>query len=171
MSTEQDIYPPSIHVSIGPRLTIAADDPGGNNATKNLEDPKERDPIQTSYAHDKLIKGTTPRKSISQLHEELELEDLDSNWSPQMESYISEYLVKHVLPIVYILSGTLTLIDDNGEHILTQNSFAGFPAGRQNGHQLANKSSQPAIYLEIGSRKPGEDTVHYPDDDIGPIER
>jgi hypothetical protein len=47
-----------------------------------------------------------------------------------------------VRPIV-----TLTLIDDNGEHAMAQGSFAGFPAG------------------------PGEETIHYPDDAIGPIRK
>ena len=29
----------------------------------------------------------------------------------------------------------------------------------------------PATFLVIGSRRPGEDTVHYPDDDLGPIRK
>jgi glyoxylate utilization-related uncharacterized protein len=32
---------------------------------------------------------------------------------------------------VYVLSGELTLVDDNGEHALTEGSFAGFAAGCQ----------------------------------------
>ena len=51
---------------------------------------------------------------------------------------------------VYVLSGTLTLIDDNGEHALEGGSFAGFPAGSSNAHHLVNKSQAPATYLAIG---------------------
>lgn len=70
---------------------------------------------------------------------------------------------------VYVLSGALTLIDDNGEHTLAAGDFAGFPAGRANAHHLANKSQGPATYIVVGTRKPGTETVHYPDDALGPI--
>jgi uncharacterized cupin superfamily protein len=72
---------------------------------------------------------------------------------------------------VYVLSGKLTLIDDNGEHTLEEGSFAGFPAGCPNAHHLENRSQEPASFIVVGSRKPGDDTVHYPDDDLGPIQR
>ena len=72
---------------------------------------------------------------------------------------------------VYILEGSLTLIDDNGEHALAAGNFVGFPAGEANAHHLVNQSNQPATYIAVGSRRPGEDTVHYPDDDLGPIQR
>lgn len=72
---------------------------------------------------------------------------------------------------VYILEGNLTLIDDNGEHELGAGHFAGFPAGIANAHHLINRSAAPASYLAIGSRRPGEDTCHYPDDDLGPVSR
>lgn len=72
---------------------------------------------------------------------------------------------------VYVLAGELTLIDDNGEHVLAAGAFAGFPAGRPNAHHLANLSDKPAAYLAVGSRRPGADVVHYPDDDLGPIKK
>jgi uncharacterized cupin superfamily protein len=72
---------------------------------------------------------------------------------------------------VYVLSGNLTLVDNNGEHVLEEASFAGFPAGSPNAHHLVNKSQVVATYLAIGSRRPGKDVCHYPDDDIGPIQR
>jgi len=66
---------------------------------------------------------------------------------------------------VYVISGTLTLVDDDGEKVLQAGDCAGFPAGRENGHMLINKSDGPAIYLEIGSRH-AEDEVAYPDIDL-----
>jgi uncharacterized cupin superfamily protein len=68
---------------------------------------------------------------------------------------------------VYVLSGELTLIDDNGEHALTAGSIAGFRAGCTNAHHLANKSQSSAVFLAIGTRKVGQETIHYPDDTIG----
>jgi uncharacterized cupin superfamily protein len=72
---------------------------------------------------------------------------------------------------VYVLDGTLTLIDDNGEHELAAGSFAGFPAAIANAHHLVNDSNASATFFVVGSRRPGEDTVHYPDDELGPIHR
>ncbi len=69
---------------------------------------------------------------------------------------------------VYVLSGELVLIDENGEHPLSPGAFAGFPAGRPNAHHLTNRSAAPATFLSIGTRKAGVETVHYPDDDLGP---
>jgi uncharacterized cupin superfamily protein len=72
---------------------------------------------------------------------------------------------------VFVLSGTLTLIDDNGERTLEQGHFAGFPAGYGNAHHLVNRSNADASFIVVGSRKPGEETIHYPDDAIGPIRK
>ena len=72
---------------------------------------------------------------------------------------------------IYLLEGTLILIDNNGEHELTPGCFAGFAANCSNAHHLVNRSQTDARYLEVGSRKPGEDVVHYPDEDYGPIAR
>jgi uncharacterized cupin superfamily protein len=70
---------------------------------------------------------------------------------------------------VYVLAGELTLIDGTGEHTLIAGSFAGFPAGRANAHHLKNKSNAPASFIVVGTRKRGEEIIHYPDDGIGPI--
>lgn len=70
---------------------------------------------------------------------------------------------------VYVLAGDLTLVDENGEHPMVAGSFAGFPAGVANAHHLVNKSDAPAAFIVIGTRKRGEEVVHYPDDSLGPI--
>ena len=65
---------------------------------------------------------------------------------------------------VLVLSGEITLIHDEGETVLAAGMFAGFP---KNGsaHQLVNRSSADATYLEIGDRQP-DDSVSYPRDDL-----
>ena len=72
---------------------------------------------------------------------------------------------------VLILEGVLTLIDDAGEREMVPGDFVGFPAGQENAHHFANFSEAPGVYLVVGSRKPGLDVCHYPDDDFGPVQR
>jgi uncharacterized cupin superfamily protein len=66
---------------------------------------------------------------------------------------------------VYVVSGTLTLDTDEGDQVLTAGMCAGFKAGSGNAHRLVNRSSEDAVYLEVGDRTPG-DTASYPDDDL-----
>ena len=71
---------------------------------------------------------------------------------------------------VFVLSGTVTLIDENGEHLLGPGAFAGFPAGAPNAHHLVNRSSATAELMVVGLRKVGEERIHYPDQaDPGPF--
>jgi uncharacterized cupin superfamily protein len=56
------------------------------------------------------------------------------------------------------------LIDENGEHSLRVGDSVGFRAGVANAHHLANRSSSPAVLLVVGTRKRGEERIHYPDD-------
>jgi uncharacterized cupin superfamily protein len=66
---------------------------------------------------------------------------------------------------VYVLQGEVVLVTDEGECLLTPGMAAGFPAGEANGHHLINRSTQPATYLEIGTRSKDEDTT-YADVDL-----
>ncbi|AKG24281.1 cupin domain-containing protein [Calothrix sp. 336/3] len=70
---------------------------------------------------------------------------------------------------IYVLTGEITLITDEGEQILTPGMAAAFPAGEANGHHLVNRSGAVATYLEIGDKTPG-DIATYPDDDLMAIE-
>jgi len=65
---------------------------------------------------------------------------------------------------VYVVSGTVTLVHDSGEAILTSGMCAGFPGGGT-AHHLVNRSTADAAYIEVGDRQPG-DSVQYPRDDI-----
>lgn len=66
---------------------------------------------------------------------------------------------------IYVLTGELTLILDDGEHRLTAGMAAGFPAGDTNAHHLINRSAEPATYLEIGTRSDDESAT-YADVDL-----
>ena len=65
---------------------------------------------------------------------------------------------------VYILSGELVLVHDDGETLCTAGMCVGFVPGGH-AHHLVNRSSTDATYLEIGDRRPG-DRGDYPDDDL-----
>ncbi|MFJ6025636.1 cupin domain-containing protein [Brevundimonas sp. NPDC092305] len=67
---------------------------------------------------------------------------------------------------VWVVSGEVVLIDDSGETVLRAGDCAGFPAGEANGHHIVNRSSETAVLLEVGSRRPDDDRVDYPDIDL-----
>ena len=66
---------------------------------------------------------------------------------------------------VYVVSGSLVLLTNEGRTELCAGMCAGFKAGSGNAHQLRNESTMDAVYLEVGDRTPG-DEVMYPDDDL-----
>jgi uncharacterized cupin superfamily protein len=71
----------------------------------------------------------------------------------------------HEDEFVFVLEGEVVLRTDAGEQVLTAGMCAGFPAGAEDGHQLVNRSSHPAVYLEISNRN-AEDTAYYSDPDV-----
>jgi uncharacterized cupin superfamily protein len=66
----------------------------------------------------------------------------------------------------YVLEGAVVLVTDAGETALSAGDCAGFKAGEPNGHTFENRSGSEAVLLEVGSRRPSEDAVHYPDIDL-----
>ena len=67
--------------------------------------------------------------------------------------------------LVYMLEGEVVLVEDAGETVLKAGDAASFKANSGNGHQLINKSTRDAVYLEIGTRSKDE-RVEYPDVDL-----
>jgi uncharacterized cupin superfamily protein len=66
---------------------------------------------------------------------------------------------------VYILSGEVMLVTDDGAELLRAGDAAGFKAGDPNGHCLHNRSNADVLALEIGTRIES-DAAHYPDIDM-----
>ena len=70
---------------------------------------------------------------------------------------------------IFVLSGEVVVKTDAGEQVLKAGMCAGFPASVDgktgDGHQLINRSSEPAVYLEISNREKG-DEAFYPDVDL-----
>jgi uncharacterized cupin superfamily protein len=68
---------------------------------------------------------------------------------------------------VYMVSGELVLIADEGEQILRPGDCAAFPKNDGNGHHLVNRSNASAVCLEVGTRTQGDgDMCYYPDADL-----
>lgn len=65
---------------------------------------------------------------------------------------------------IHVLTGEVTLVHDDGVIVLTAGMCAGF-AHAGTAHQIANRSTSVATYLEVGDRQPG-DSVTYPRDDL-----
>lgn len=67
--------------------------------------------------------------------------------------------------LVIVIAGEVVLREEDGETILRGGDCAGFKAGVANGHAFENRSDEPVILFEIGTRTDDE-TVHYPDVDL-----
>ena len=66
---------------------------------------------------------------------------------------------------VFVVSGEVVLVTDDGEEVLHAGDCAGFRANDPNGHHLQNRSQQDAVVLEIGSRSE-RDEAFYSDIDM-----
>jgi uncharacterized cupin superfamily protein len=82
------------------------------------------------------------------------------SWSAQRHWHAAED------EFVYVLEGEVVLVTDSGEQLLRAGDAAGFAAGVADGHHLQNRSQAPAVVLEVGSRRPAEEAVDYPDIDL-----
>lgn len=63
---------------------------------------------------------------------------------------------------MYVLSGEVTVVENDGAHVLAPGDAACWPAGTANGHQVVNRSDAPCSFLVAGTRLK-QDIVHYPD--------
>jgi uncharacterized cupin superfamily protein len=66
---------------------------------------------------------------------------------------------------VYVLTGEVVLVTNDGEQTLKPGMCAGYAGGTKDAHHFVNRSAAPATYLEIGDRTEG-DNAFYPDDDL-----
>lgn len=63
---------------------------------------------------------------------------------------------------LYVLAGEVTILEDDGEHVLGPGDAACWPAGAPNAHHAVNRSSARCSYLIVGTRLT-HDVCHYPD--------
>jgi uncharacterized cupin superfamily protein len=110
-----------------------------------------------------LVKGRTRRK----LGDFFGLSNFGVNLTTLDPGAVSAVLHYHKTQdeFVYVLDGSLTLITGEDEYQLESGDCMGFKAGTGLAHQLVNRSSKPATYIEIGDRSPN-DEGGYPKDDL-----
>ena len=61
-----------------------------------------------------------------------------------------------------VLAGEVSVVDNDGAHLLTVGDAVCWPAGVTNAHHVWNRSGLPCHYVMIGTRL-ANDVVHYPD--------
>ena len=129
-------------------------------------DPVDLTPRNTSAYPEPFRARVLPREKRA-LGDPLGLTKIGVNLTtlmPGKESSMRHYHSRED-ELVYVLEGEVVLRTDAGEQTLRAGQVAGFPAGRRDGHQLVNRGSVPARYLEISNRDPS-DTAEYPDVDL-----
>lgn len=76
---------------------------------------------------------------------------------PHWEQHEDEFL--------YLLEGSLTVIEDETETVIGPGDACCWPANTPVAHALRNDSDRPAVYLIAGSRNP-KNISHYPGLDL-----
>ena len=136
------------------------------NLKKPALDPQTLEPRTGSGYPEPYRSRVLPREK-RQLGNALGLTKIGINQTilpPGKESSMRHWHT-HEEEFVYVLSGEVVLITDAGEQTLTPGMCAGFPLGTQDGHQLVNRGTVPAVYLEVSNRDPA-DGAFYPDVDL-----
>jgi uncharacterized cupin superfamily protein len=64
---------------------------------------------------------------------------------------------------LFVVSGTVTVEENDGRHVLEPGDAACWPAGVPNAHCMVNESTEPCSYVLVGTRLT-HDVCHYPDD-------
>ena len=70
----------------------------------------------------------------------------------------------HVDEFLFVVSGEVTVTEDDGMHTLRAGDAACWPAGVANGHTVSNRSAAPCTVLVVGTRGP-DGAAHYVDDE------
>ncbi len=81
-------------------------------------------------------------------------------WSSQRHWHTAED------EFIRVVAGEVVPVTDAGEQTLRAGDYAAFRAGHADGHHLQNRSDTEALLLEVGSRRPQDDVVDYPDIDL-----
>jgi uncharacterized cupin superfamily protein len=133
---------------------------------KTVLDAKAVEPVSRTTYPDPYRSMVMPREK-RQLGDACGLTKIGVNRTTLAPGKVSSMCHWHTAEdeLVYVLEGEVILRTSAGEQILRAGMCAGFPAGVEVGHQLINRSAQPAVYLEISNRD-AEDTAYYTDADV-----
>ncbi len=124
-------------------------------------DPKDL-PEQSTTGYPEPYKSRVAGRHKRRLGDHAGLKNLGVNLTrldPGAESSMRHWHTKQD-EFIYVLEGEVTLVADAGRQKLKAGMAAGFPAGKEDGHQLVNETSRPVVYLEIGDRTPGDGATY-----------
>ena len=129
-------------------------------------DPRELEPHASSGYPEHFAKQVLPREKRA-LGDAAGLTKIGINLTTLWPGAASSmrHWHTHEDELIYLLEGELVLVTDSGERPLRAGQCAGFPAGHRDGHQLVNRGTKPAVYLEISNRD-AADAAQYPDVDL-----
>ncbi|HEV2703448.1 MAG TPA: cupin domain-containing protein [Steroidobacteraceae bacterium] len=74
----------------------------------------------------------------------------------------------HQDEFIYVLSGEVVLVTEEGEETLHAGNAAGFKGGDPNGHCLQNRSQHEATVLEVGTRLDADAGIYSDIDMLAP---
>ena len=116
---------------------------------------------------EKLTKGTSEKCQVQKIGDAANLKQFGVNRVvlPSGEKTSIRHWHENQDEFVIVLTGQVSLIDDDGEHFMKSGDVAGFKSGDKNGHHFYNKSDENVILFEIGSRSENE-IVSYSDFDL-----
>lgn len=112
-------------------------------------------PPHDAACRDRRSKSLAPLVGVSQFGVNL-ARIPPGAWASQRHAH------SHEDELVVMLTGSLVLIDDDGERVLGPGDVVGHPAGDGNAHHLVNRSDADATYIVVGGRS-DDDTCVYPD--------
>jgi uncharacterized cupin superfamily protein len=69
---------------------------------------------------------------------------------------------EHEDEFLLVVAGEVTVVENDGAHVLQPGDVACWPAGVDNAHHVLNRSNEPCSYLVVGT-KLSRDVCHYPD--------
>jgi uncharacterized cupin superfamily protein len=73
---------------------------------------------------------------------------------------------EHVDEFLFVISGEVTVTEDDGHHKLVPGDCACWPAGVANGHTVSNRSNSACSYLIVGTRGPDQSGHYVSDPDV-----
>lgn len=68
--------------------------------------------------------------------------------------------------LLIMIAGEAVLVDDDGEQTVGPGDIIAWPAGRENGHHLQNRSERDCVFVVASAGDYGTDGGEYPDIDM-----
>ncbi|UAB78194.1 cupin domain-containing protein [Erythrobacter sp. SCSIO 43205] len=68
--------------------------------------------------------------------------------------------------LLVMISGEAVLVEDDGESVVQAGDIVAWPAGKENGHHLQNRTDEPCVFVVAAAGQYDTDGGEYPDIDM-----